>query len=178
MEIFKDIIGYDGFYQVSNFGRIKSLEREIPARKGQFKPIFISQKILENVKNSEGYLQVTLCKYKVKENITVHRLVAISFIPNPENKPFVNHLDGDKTNDFDWNLEWSTSQENCLHAHKTGLQISYSGESCNLSKLTEKEVLEIRSLYKKLSEEDIAFKFNVTASTINRIQNKKTWKHI
>lgn len=178
MEIFKDIIDYEGFYQVSNFGRIKSLERQIPARKGQFKPIFISQKILENVRNSEGYLQVTLCKDDIKKTIKIHRLVAIAFIPNPKNKPFVNHLDGDKTNDFDWNLEWSTSQENCIHAHKTGLQVSYSGESCNLSKLTEKIVLEIRSLYEVMSEEDIASKFKVNASTINRIQNKKTWKHI
>ena len=73
------------------------------------------------VKHTQGYLYSTLTRNGVKTNVLVHRVLAEAFIPNPENKKYVNHIDGNKTNNALSNLEWCTSRENCLHAYATGL---------------------------------------------------------
>ena len=73
------------------------------------------------VKHNQGYLYSTLTRNSVQTNALVHRVLAEAFIPNPENKKYVNHIDGDKTNNALSNLEWCTSKENCLHAYATGL---------------------------------------------------------
>lgn len=99
-EIWKDIEGYEGFYQVSNFGRVKRVE---------------TNRILKGRKDSKGYLMANLSKNSIVSNKTIHRLVAQAFIPNPENKPDINHIDEDKTNNNVNNLEWSTRKENCNH---------------------------------------------------------------
>lgn len=105
-EIWKDIEGYEGLYQVSNLGRVKS-----KLRKGRIlKPI-----------NTKKYYSVILCKNSTTKEIYVHRLVAYAFIPNPQNKPFINHIDGNKQNNYVENLEWCTQSENCRHAYKIGL---------------------------------------------------------
>jgi len=105
-EIWKDIAGYEGLYQVSNLGRVKSLYRFI---------------YLKFKKDKWGYPCVNLCKKK-KTRFFIHRLVAVAFIPNPGNKPEVNHKDGVKIRNFDTNLEWSTPLENTTHAIITGLR--------------------------------------------------------
>ncbi len=106
-EIWKDIKGYEGLYQVSNYGKVKSLKRN-------------NEKILK-VFSDNNYLNVDLFKNKKKRRYKVHRLVAIAFIPNIDKKTEVNHIDGDKENNFVGNLEWCTSSENMQHAFKTGL---------------------------------------------------------
>lgn len=116
-EIWKDIPGYEGYYQVSNMGQVKSLSRLVPhlgheyLRKGRIR------KLQEN----QGYLCVTLNKNSVSKSFGVHQLVALAFIPNPGDRPFVNHIDGNKRNNCLDNLEWVTAQENILHAIATGL---------------------------------------------------------
>lgn len=104
-EIWKDIPGYEGLYQASNLGRIRSLH----FRGGK------NQKILTPY-NVLGYLRIRIFKDKKQKSIGVHRLIALTFILNPENKPEVNHIDGNKTNNIVENLEWVTASENVTHA--------------------------------------------------------------
>lgn len=104
-EIWKDIPGYEGLYQVSNMGRVKSLNFN---RSGL-------PRILKT-KNRQGYPRVILWKSGKRHEVCVHRLVAQAFIPNPENKPFVNHKDGNRRNNHVDNLEWCTAQENAIHS--------------------------------------------------------------
>ena len=110
-EVWKDIKGYEGLYQVSNMGKIKSLKFSHGNK----------EKILKGNKEKFGYLVVTLYKNKGRKNFKIHRLVAETFIPNPKNLPQVNHIDGNKQNNRIDNLEWCTAKENTNHAHKTGL---------------------------------------------------------
>lgn len=99
-EVWKDIEGYEGLYQVSSFGRVHSLYKNI---------------ILKGVKATGGYTIVNLSKNGSTSTKTIHRLVAQVFIPNPENKPEVNHIDEDKSNNRVDNLEWMTAKENVNH---------------------------------------------------------------
>ena len=108
-EIWRDIEGYKGKYQVSNTGKVKSLERMKWNGKGYQK---IPEKILEGVDDGHGYLHVNLCKDGKETSCKVHRLIAQAFLPNPNNLPEVNHKDEDKTNNKVENLEWCTSQYN------------------------------------------------------------------
>ena len=105
MEQWRDIPGYEGLYQISNIGRVKS-----------------RKKIKSLRTDKRGYLTVWLCKDSSQKNYKVHRLVAIAFIPNPESKKTVNHIDGDKQNNSVSNLEWATHSETIIHANQTGLR--------------------------------------------------------
>lgn len=113
-EAWKDIEGYEGFYQVSNFGRVKSLARTTPRN------YTIPERIKSNDKHPFGYPIVDLYKNNVRRKFRIHRLVAVAFMPNPENKREVNHIDNDPTNCRVDNLEWATPSENCKHSYKTG----------------------------------------------------------
>jgi hypothetical protein len=121
IEIWKDIEGYEGLYQVSNAGKVKSLERLVDAPYNRKR--LIPEKLIFLTFNPNGYIYCILWKNNKCSNKRVHRLVAKAFIPNPENKPEVNHKDCDKHNNNDWNLEWNTSSENSIHAVYNKLQI-------------------------------------------------------
>ena len=108
-EIWKDIEGFEGYYQISNMGRVKSLERTVWNGRGYQK---VPEKILEGGDNGYGYLKVELCKEGKVKTCRIHRLVAMAFIPNPNNLPEVNHKDKIRTNNKVENLEWCTSQYN------------------------------------------------------------------
>lgn len=110
-EIWKDIPNYEGLYMVSNLGRVKSLP------KNNHKEIILKNKITK-----DGYYETALSKNNKQKWIRTHRLVAQAFIPNPDNKPQVNHIDGNKLNNNVDNLEWCTNQENINHAIRTGLE--------------------------------------------------------
>ena len=117
--IWKDIPEYEGLYQVSNFGEVKSL----PKIRNIFNTYYFSkEKILKHALNDSGYKIVVLAKNKKAKTLRVHRLVALAFIDNFENKPQVNHKDGNKLNNNVNNLEWCTNGENEKHAYKLGLK--------------------------------------------------------
>lgn len=108
-EIWKDIKGYNGLYQVSNTGFVKSFQTKTPF-------------IKKFNKNHQGYLSVALCLDNKVKLVKIHRLVAEAFLPNPENKPQVNHKDGNKSNNHVDNLEWVTASENIKHSFANCLQ--------------------------------------------------------
>lgn len=103
-EIWKDIEGYVGLYQVSNLGRVKSLVGK-------------EERFLRPGSNRTRYFNVVLYKERIKRSAYMHRLLAITFIPNPENKREVNHKNGDRGDNRLENLEWTTTRENALHGH-------------------------------------------------------------
>lgn len=124
-EVWKDIKGYEGLYQVSNLGRVKSLTRKGVPFERYLKPY---------INKRNGYVYCYLTIKEKEKNLRLHRLVAEAFIPNPENKPEVNHEDGNKENCCVSNLYWTTRSENQKHAYKTGLQKHKRGNNSKLAK--------------------------------------------
>lgn len=123
-EIWKDISEYKGLYQISNFGRVKSLKRKVYAGRGRMR--YQYEKILsDNKTNGNGYKVVSLFKENVGKNHYIHRLVAEAFLNNPQNYNYVNHKDQNTFNNIYSNLEWCSQQYNCTYknAHiKRGLK--------------------------------------------------------
>lgn len=137
-ETWKDVPDYDGFYQVSNTGKIKSYHKPTNNKSGG-----VDGSILYQGVNQKGYKVCYLCKNGVTKNITVHRVVALTYIPNPENKPQVNHINGIRDDNRPENLEWATCQENIQAAFDTGLK-SNAGEKNNRSIFTNHQINKIR----------------------------------
>ena len=157
-EVWKDIEGYEGLYQVSTCGNIKSLAK--PRKNGNGRCYIQKEKLLKQSFTSTGYKKVELYKDGKRKSFKVHRLVAIAFIPNPDNKPEVNHIDGNKINNNIDNLEWVTSSENTIHAYETGL-------SPNKKELDEIRIIELYN--KGTSKEEISRMFDVSNVVIARI---------
>lgn len=112
-EIWKDIEGYEGFYQVSDMGRVKSLARMSKNKNGR--PLPIRERILSIRTNEGKHIKVTLSNESYTKDFLVHILVARHFISNPNDRQMINHIDHDPTNNNDWNLEWTTMRENVTH---------------------------------------------------------------
>ena len=163
MEKFKQIKGYEN-YLISDQGRVYS---------------YYTKKFLKPHKNTCGYLFVVLYKNGVCKNYRIHRLVALTFIPNPENKRTVNHIDGCKINNHVSNLEWCTNKENIRHAMDTGLRDN-KGSKHYRAKLLEKEVLEIRRIFAtgEYTKAALGRMFGVTRMLISYIVRRKNWVHI
>lgn len=126
-EIFNPIKGFDGFYEVSQIGRVKSIARTTPHPTS--KQLTIKERILKQGIGTNGYNYVVLRKGSESHTVYIHRIVAIHFVDNPEKLPQVNHIDGNKQNNTAMNLEWCDASGNLIHAYKTGLQKERSGSN-------------------------------------------------
>lgn len=157
-----------GKFEVSTHGRVRSKK---------------TKKILKLNKMGSGYYQFT-CKPDGIKTVgrRVHRLVMMTFVENVEDKPFVNHIDGDKSNNCIDNLEWCTQEENVKHSWETGLSKKVVGVDNHKSKLTDDDVRYIRENYipnsKTCSQRALAKKFGVTKTVISSILDNKTWTHV
>lgn len=184
-EIWKDITGYEGRYQVSNMGRIKSVSR---LEKHSRNPLFtrpIKEKIKLQPLDNHGYPRISFKINSISKTFLVSRIVAKTFIPNPENKREVNHKDFNPRNNCINNLEWATPKENIRHALDGGRFVNrpaaaVKGEDHYKSKLKNKDVFEIRSLYDTglYFQRELADKYDVTQILISKIVTKQIWRHI
>lgn len=116
MEIWKDITGYEGYFQVSNLGNFRSLDRRIKYKNSGTR-LYPGKPLLKET-TLDGYQRIVLMKEAIKKRFMCHRIVAQEFIPNPENKPFINHINGNKSDNRVENLEWCTQSENELHSFR------------------------------------------------------------
>lgn len=180
MEIWKDIPNTEGCYQVSNYGRFKSVFTRLLNKGSKFS--YKKERILKLGKYSNDYLQFSGNVNNKRVTGIAHRLVAQAFIPNPENKPQVNHLDGNKQNNHVDNLCWATISENIRHSYevlnrKTADQ---SGVNNKNVKLTEKQVREIRNRYDNLKHTifEISKDYKVKKAAIWKIVSRYNWKHL
>jgi len=165
-EKWKDIAEYEGDYQISTLGRVRSCK-------------YGDYRIRKPFIAGKGYVAIDLCKAAKAKKFYLHRLVAQHFIKNPNNLPEVNHNDGNKLNNAKNNLNWTDGIGNMKHARES-LGFNQDGENSHRAKLTEKDVFNIISLYKtgRYSHAEIAKKYKVGASNIGAILNRTNWKHL
>ena len=163
IELWKDIgvikgIDFTGYYQVSNKGRVRGMDRAIVCRRGG--RYNIKGQIISFAKSRGGYLRVCLIINSRRVFWSVHRLVAVAFIPNPFNKPQVNHIDSDRTNNNVENLNWVTAKENMAHAIEFG----------NINGVLQKDIPVVIELYKKgMSTVGIGKMYKVSHKTIGGV---------
>lgn len=173
-EIWKDIPGYEGHYMVSNYGRVYSIPRIVNhSLKGKKT---IPGKMLKLHINNKGRIFTDLCLNGVATRWYVHRLVMLAFVGPCPNGKEVNHIDFDPTNNHLDNLEYLTHVENAAHS-----AVNFSrGENRPLAKLTGDDVLEIRKLHINdgYSQRELADMYNVSSTTIHKVVNYKSWKHV
>jgi len=164
-EIWKDIEGFNGKYQISNTNKVKSNH-------------FGRSIILKPSLNTGGYNSVCLRLNNKIKTRSLHRLIMEAFIPNPDNKPCINHIDGNKLNNSIENLEWCTYSENMKHAYDNNLKlpIEGKGEKSSQHKLKEEDVLKIRA--SSLSSKELGSLYNVNRTNIIAIRKRKSWTHI
>lgn len=179
-EKWKDVVLFEGFYMISTLGRLRNFSKEIFCSKNNSYSFF-GAKILKKGISFHGYHQHVLTKNKVNSTKKIHRMVAEAFIPNPENKPCVNHINGIKSDNRVENLEWCNHSENALHAHKLGLIKVPKGEKRGNSKLTENKVIAIRRLYRinpMVNQSGLSRKLGVSITIIHLVIKGKTWKYL
>lgn len=173
-EIWKPVNNYEGLYEVSNFGRVKSLPKEWTAGWNGIKRRHEGF-LLKPHRGRDGYLSVSLSKDGKIKHCSVHRLVLLSFVGTSDLD--CNHKDGDKENNCLGNLEYCTTRENIRHAYKMGLK-NNRGEKGSAAKLTNAIVKNIRENKFNLTKKEFAACYNVSISTIKMILSNKTWRHV
>jgi len=181
IEVWKQVVGYEGLYEVSTLGNLKTFNWK---GTGQ-------TRIMKPAKDHKGYLRTMLVKDKIAKTIKMHRIIAQAFLVNPENKATVNHKNGIKDDNRVDNLEWATCKENTHHAIANGIfvfstkessvnKIVKRGELNGNAILTAEKVIEIRAKYnpRKVSQLELANEYKVSRCTIKDIVNRKSWKHL
>lgn len=161
----RPVDGFEGLYMVSDRGDIMSMKTGRGAQKG---------KILSQCYTGAGYKKVTLRRDHKSYQVMTHRAVAMAFIPNPDKKGYVNHIDGDKANNVVSNLEWVTASENCLHSIRA-LGNRHGGVEHSV-KLTKQQAVEI--IKSDLPNIELAHLYGVSDSMISRIKKRKAWRSV
>lgn len=177
IEIWKGVIGYEGEYQVSNIGRVRSIGKRIEVTDciGRMYSKNIKGKILSPNDNGRGYLSVQLGRKGGRRYI--HRLVAEIFIDNHKDLSEVNHLNNNRGDNHYSNLEWCTRAYNTKYKETMGTQLK--GEEIYKSILKESDVTKIKMMLSQgIAQRIIAEQFNVNQVTISNVNTKKTWKHV
>ncbi len=176
-EIWKDLIGFEEHYQVSNLGRIKSKDRILPRKNWTNKTY--KSKILALHINENGYYIVRIGVVPNKKTCKLHRLIAKTWIANPHNKKYINHINGIKTDNRIENLEWCTFTENMRHAAKNNLLNPCRGEDSPQAKLTNAQVFDIKTRLKNGEKiHTLRKEYNVSKSIIFDIAHEVSWKSI
>lgn len=162
----RDIDGFEGLYQVSNNGQVRSL-----ARPTTF------DRVLKPVLRG-GYHCVSLSKKGLSRQIHIHTLVASAFVSRLFGRTFINHKDGNKLNNRSGNLEWCTRSENDLHAYRTGLRKPTQGEKNGQARLTGADIHWIYDHSAEFTQKQIANRFGVSNQHVSDILTGKKWRHI
>lgn len=177
--IIKPVPGYEQFYSASSDGRVFSHNYRMT---GRFEELAQSSLYDKRRTSSTLYRRAKMWHINRHTPTALHRVIALTFIPNPNNYPCVNHLDGDKGNNNAENLEWCTVKHNNRHSEATGLSRHQQGEDHGMHILTEKQVLEIKE---RLSNNwywgigvELGREYGVSHFTISDIKQGKSWKHL
>lgn len=167
MENWKPIAGYEGIYEVSDLGQIKRIKPEHNTHVG---------KILAGGLDQDGYRLILLYDSGKRRMFKAHRIVATAFVPNPDNLPQINHKNAVKADNRADNLEWCSCKYNINHAVDSGLWNAAKGSRHRMAKLTESDVLAIRTMKRSgISTRDLAARFSVSRATIGDLLAGRTW---
>lgn len=180
-EEWRDVVGYEGLYQVSNIGSVRSLDRIHPTTSNVGNATLYKRKgsVMSPKTEKSGYITQTLSKDKITKTRKVHRLVAQAFIPNPEKKPQVNHKNGIKSDNRVENLEWVTTFENRQHAYDTGLQKPTKGTLNGMAVYTERDVEFVSIQYAMgMKQVDIERTYEYSKAFVHSVVNNKSWRHV
>lgn len=175
------VVGFEQTHLVSNLGNVSSVYREYDGLTPTGLPckFHVDGQVLGTRISNTGYLRVALAVNGRITTISVHRLVAMAFVPNLNNYPQVNHIDGKKTNNVPENLEWCTVSYNQNHAIRLGLVSHPLGSTRAFAKLTEDKIRKIRTqIASGRNQREIAKEFGVCPSKITFIKQGKAWKHV
>jgi hypothetical protein len=174
-ETWKDIIGYEGYYSISNLGRVRCLKKSV---RGVISDRIAPKIMVIHFNKFTGYYSVQFGEWGFFEHqrFPIHRLVATHFVDNPNNFPEVNHIDGDKGNNHFTNLQWVTREQNIQHGFVTGLIETPKGQNHVCAKLTNEAVLQIFN--SPLGPRELSRKLNLPYSTVAAIRTGASWNHI
>lgn len=177
-EVWKDVKGFEGVYQVSNLGRVKRLPSKIKVNRfNKVIDVIVRERILKPDLTGVKYKRVQLYGLKIKTKAYIHRLVAVAFIENPKQYKFINHKDGNKLNNVVTNLEWCSASDNLFH--RSRVLNKSCGSSHYKSKLTDEDVRSIRYLLNQRNDaKSLAIKFNVSRSSISNVKRFITYRNV
>lgn len=180
IEIWKDIPGWETYYQISSFGSLKRLPVKIDtiSRCGNPYQKIFRERVRKPHLNRDGYFYIGLNMSKIRKTLKIHRLVAETFLSSVQGKTHVDHIDGNKQNNHYLNLRWCTHAENITFGWGIGLYNNI-GSKHGMAILTEEKVMAIKKdLALGLKGVTIASQYNVCASTISDIKKGRTWNHV